>query len=300
MKKLSFILLGWALLTLIPTPALAKVNIFACAPEWGMLAQEIGGDKVDVYTASHARQDVHHMRAKPSLLAAMRKADLVVCSGASLEIGWLPILLQKAGSASVQEGGIGSIMASDYVSKLEVMQNVDRSMGHVHPEGNPHIHLDPNNILTVSKLLVQRLSEIDMPNADFYKERQKAFDSGWKNAMAQWQNQSRDLKGQKVVVYHKSWSYLLNWLGMESVASLEPKPGIPPTASHLEKVLLDIKGQNVSGILVAPFENDKAAKWLSEKSGIPIVYLPFTVGGNDQAKDLKALFDDTMNRLNKL
>lgn len=298
MKKLSFIILGLGLLIAAPMPALAKVNVFACAPEWGALAKEIGGDKVDVYTASNANQDIHHMRAKPSLLSAMRRADLVVCSGASLEIGWLPILLNKAGKASVQEGGIGSIMASDYVPLLEVMQNVDRSMGHVHPEGNPHVHLDPNNILLISKVLMQRLSEVDYENEAYYQEKQTAFDTNWQQEITQWKSQAAALKGQKIVVYHKSWTYLLNWLGMEAIASLEPKPGIPPTASHLEKVLQDIKGQKVKGILVAPFESDKAANWLSEKSDIPVIKLPFTVGGNKQAKDLQSLFDDTVKRLN--
>lgn len=299
MKKLSLIILGLGLLVAAPTSAFAKVNVFACAPEWGALAEEIGGDKVDVYTASNANQDIHHMRAKPSLLVAVRKADLVICSGASLEIGWLPILLNKAGSTQVQEGSIGSIMASDYVPLLEVMQNVDRSMGHVHPEGNPHIHLDPNNLVMVSKILVDRLAEVDATNADFYKQKQQSFSRDWKSSIAQWKKQANNLKGQKVVVYHKSWTYLLNWLGIETIASLEPKPGIPPTASHLEKILQDVKGKNIHGILVAPFENDKAAKWLSEKAGIPIIHLSFTVGGNAQAKDLKSLFVDTLNRLEK-
>lgn len=297
MKKLSLLILGLGLLVAAPTSAFAKTNIFACAPEWGALAEEIGGNKVDVYTASNANQDIHHMRAKPSLLAAMRKADLVICSGASLEVGWLPILLNKAGSNQVQEGSIGSIMASDYVPLLDVMQNVDRSMGHVHPEGNPHIHLDPNNILLVSKVIAERLAEIDAPNSNYYQKNQTVFESGWKQAISQWSNEGRRLKGQEVVVYHKSWTYLLNWLGMKAVASLEPKPGIPPNASHLEKVLKDIQGKNIKGILIAPFENEKGAKWLSEKAGIPIIKLPFTVGGNDQAKDLKSLFDDTIKHL---
>lgn len=297
MKKLSFLILSLGLLIADPTTAFAKVNIFACAPEWGALAQEIGGDKVDVYTASNANQDVHHMRAKPSLLAAMRKADLVICSGASLEIGWLPILLNKAGSAQVQEGNIGSIMASDYVPVLEMMDNIEDSMGHVHPEGNPHIHLDPNNIVLVSKVLADKLSEIDTDNAEFYQQTQKSFASDWANSIAQWKDQASNLKGQKFVIYHKSWAYLLNWLGMDSAVSLEPNPGIPPTAAHLEKIIKDVKKQNVRGILVAPFENDNAAKWLSEKAGIPIIRLPFTVGGNAQAKDLESLFTDTVNRL---
>ena len=297
MKKLFLMVLG--LLIAAPTSAKAEINVFACAPEWGALAQEIGGNNVDVYTASNANQDIHHMRAKPSLLAAMRKADLIICSGASLEVGWLPILLNKAGSGQVQEGGVGSIMASDYVPMLEAMQNVDRSMGHVHPEGNPHVHLDPNNIILVSKVISDRLSEIDAPNSGSYQKSQSSFNDKWKQAITQWEAQASDLKGANIVVYHKSWTYLLNWLGMEAIASLEPKPGIPPNASHLEKVLQDIQGKNVKGILVAPFENEKGAKWLSEKSGVPIIKLPFTVGGNDQAKDLQSLFEDTVQRLNK-
>lgn len=299
MKILSFIILGLGVLMASPSFAFAKVNVFACAPEWGALAQEIGGDKVDVYTASNANQDIHHMRAKPSLLAAMRKADLVICSGASLEVGWLPILLQKAGKADVQEGSVGSIMASDYVPMLEVMQQVDRSMGHVHPEGNPHVHLDPNNLILVADIIADRLVEIDQPNASLYKANQAIFKTNWTQAISKWKSQAANLNGQKVVVYHKSWTYLLNWLGIETVASLEPKPGIPPTASHLEKVLQDIQGQNIIGILVAPFEGEKGAKWLSEKSSIPIINLPFTVGGNNKSKDLKSLFNDTIRRLNR-
>ncbi len=299
MKKISFILLSLGLLIVAPNKAFAKINVFACAPEWGALAQEVGGDKVDVYTASHAKQDVHYMRAKPSLLAAMRRADLVICSGASLEVGWLPILLQKAGDADVQDGAIGSIMASDYVPMLEMMERVDRSMGHVHPEGNPHVHLDPKNILLISNVVADRLSKIDAPNASFYKERHDSFSNNWKQLIGQWENEAKNLEGKKVVVYHKSWTYLLNWLGVETIASLEPKPGIPPNASHLEKVLKDIQGHDVLGILVTPFENDKPAKWLSEKAEIPVINLPFTVGGNARTKDLQSLFEDSVQRLIK-
>lgn len=297
MRILFLVLLGIA--ALMPRSAFAEVNIFACAPEWGALAQEIGADKVEVYTATKAAQDVHHMRAKPSLLAAMRKADLIICSGASLEIGWLPILLNKAGDAQVQDGAIGSIMASDYVDRLEMMDNVDRSMGHVHPEGNPHIHLDPRNILIVAGVLKDRLSQIDSVNASSYASNYSAFETRWNAAMQSWAAKAVSLKGTNVVVYHNSWSYLLNWLGMNKVASLEPKPGIPPTASHLEKVLNDVSGKQVTGILVAPFENADAAKWLSEKTDIPAMNLPFTVGGNAQATDLYSLFDNSISILTK-
>ena len=283
-----------------PASALAKVNIFSCAPEWSALAQEIGGDQVKVYTASNANQDIHHMRAKPSLLAAMRKADLVICSGASLEIGWLPILLNKAGGRQVQEGAIGSIMASDYVQRLGVMEGkVDRSMGDIHPEGNPHVHLDPNNLIIIAGVMAQRLSEIDADNAQLYEGNVQSFKTKWAGLIAAWQSQASALRGAKVAVYHKSWTYLLHWLGIENIASLEPKPGVPPTAAHLNDVLQKVQGQEVVGILIAPFESEKGAKWLSEKSGIPVIKLPFTIGGSDQTKDLESLFDDTLQRLHK-
>ena len=295
MRKLSFLIFGLGLL--IAAPAHAKINIFACVPEWGALAEEIGGDLVDVYTATTAQQNVHHMRAKPSLLAAMRKADLVFCSGASLESGWLPILTQKAGGPDVQPNSIGWVMASDYVEKLEVMQQVDRSMGHVHPEGNPHIQLDPQNVLIVAEVLADRLVQIDRKNANVYFSNLETFSTAWKANIEKWEMAAQSLKGAKVVTYHNSWAYLLDWLDMETIASLEPKPGIPPTAAHLEKVLAQVKGQNVKAILVAPFEKMDGAEWLSERTGIPIVKLPFTVGGNPKAQNLTTLFEETIRLL---
>lgn len=276
-----------------------RLHIFACAPEWGALAREIGGEKVDVFVASKAAQDVHHMRAKPSLLAAMRRADFVLCSGASLEIGWLPVLLNKAGKSEVQYGDVGSLMAADYVDKLEVMSTVDRSMGHVHPEGNPHIHLDPRNILIVSGILAEMLADLDPGNAAYFESRSADFKKRWSSSIRTWEKAAAPLKGKNVVVYHNSWVYLLHWLGMHKVASLEPKPGIPPTAAHLERVLQDIQGKDVSGILVAPFENEEAAQWLSKKTGIPVLHLPFTVGADDTSSDLFSLFDDTVSILNQ-
>ena len=153
---------------LAPAPSLAKVNVFACEPEWAALAQEIGGDKVEVFAATSAMQDPHYIRARPSLISKARRADLLLCSGASLEIGWLPILLQKA-SSDIQPGSVGYLMAADVVTMLEVPVVVDRSMGDVHPEGNPHVHLNPYNLMTVGEALADRLSGVDSENTSFYK-----------------------------------------------------------------------------------------------------------------------------------
>ena len=298
MKKYIFMVLGLGALTSLPSSAQAKLNVFACEPEWEALAKEIGGDLVDVKSATTAYQDVHHLRAKPSLLAAMRKADIVFCSGASLESGWLPILIKKAGSQDVQPETIGWVMASDYVEKLEIMlEGVDRSQGHIHPEGNPHVHLDPRNIEAIADVFVERLYMLDQENLKTYDANYKAFKSSWKEKLKEWHEKAAPLKGSKVVVYHNAWAYLFNWLEIDVVTTLEPKPGLPPTASHLEKVLQQIQGQNVKAILVAPYENKDAAEWLASKSGIKIIDLPFTVGGSEGASTLEGLFDETLNAL---
>ena len=300
MNKLYIIIASLGLLIAAPNLAFAKVNIFACEPEWASLAKEIGGDLVKVKSATNASQDVHHIRAKPSLLASMRKADLVFCTGASLEIGWLPILLKKAGGPNVQAGTKGLLMASDYVELLNKLEKVDRSMGDVHPEGNPHVHLDPNNIPIIAETLANRLILIDKDNNKNYQSNLEGFLNKWDMVTNKWESDKALLKNKQVVVYHNSWAYLLKWLDIKSIASLEPKPGIPPTASHLKNVLDNIKGQDVKAILVAPFENKKAAKWLSEKSGIPIIEMPFTVGGNAKINNLIELFDDSLRLLKEV
>lgn len=288
MKKL--LLLNIMVLGLLyATPASAKVDIFACEPEWGALAEEIGSDHVNVYTASNAKQNVHFLSAKPSLLAAMRKADLVFCNGASLEIGWLPILERKAAGPSTV-----FLYAADQVTKLDVPGIVDRSMGDVHPDGNPHVSTDPHNILINAKALTETLITVDPSNTISYRANLSRFQTKWHELIIKWEQQGQKLRGMNVVVYHTSWAYMLKWLDLNAIASLEPKPGIPPTTSHLENILQTVKAQKVSAILVAPFEDKKAAKWLSNKTGIPVIYLPYTVGGSDKADSLETLFDETL------
>lgn len=282
---------------LFAVPARAAVNVFACEPEWGALVEEIGGDLVAVSVATSAKQNVHYLRAKPSLLAKMRQADLVFCNGASLEIGWLPVLLQKAGGPHVQPGKPGHLLAAEHVRMLDIPVAVDRSMGDVHPEGNPHVATDPRNIAIVAKVLADRLVMIDQGNADSYRQNLSAFNARWDGLIRQWEAQAGSLQGMNVVVYHTSWVYLLDWLGIKAVAALEPKPGIPPTASHLESVLQTVKSHKVSAILVAPFEDEEAALWLSKRTGIPVLRLPFTVGGNEQANNLDSLFTETLRLL---
>ena len=297
MKRiLTIIMLSGSMLAL-PGLASAKVNVFACEPEWGALAKAIGGDNVAVKAATTAQQDPHHVRAKPSLLAAMRRADLVICSGAGLEIGWLPILLEKAGNGNVQSGADGSLMAADFVHRLEVPAVVDRAQGDVHPQGNPHIQTDPRNIAKIAPVLGVRLARIDPAHAAQYKANTAAFMARWYAAIARWTAEGASLKGIPLVSHHKAWAYLENWLELKSVGTLEPKPGIPPTASHLEELLGTVRAHPIKVIIRAPYEPAEASQWLSEKTGVPAAVLPFTVGGDAKSGDLFALFDRTISLL---
>jgi zinc/manganese transport system substrate-binding protein len=284
-------------LALLALPAHAALRVFACEPEWGALAEALGGDLVDVTIATSALQDPHQIQAKPSLIARMRSADLVVCTGAELEIGWLPVLLQQSGNAKVQPGQPGNFAAADYVRKLEVPSQVDRSQGDVHASGNPHIQTDPRNIALVAAALGARLQQVDPAHASQYAQRQADFMQRWREAIVRWTAQGAPLKGVPVVSQHKAFVYLYDWLGMQEVAVLEPKPGVEPSASHLEQVLSALKGTPVRMVVYAAYQDPRPSEWLSSHAGIPAVKLPFTTGGTEGAKDLFGLFDDTLARL---
>lgn len=284
-------------LALAMLPAAAALNVFVCEPEWGALAKELGGDKVSVYSATTALQDPHRIEARPSLIARIRSADLVVCTGSDLEVGWLPLLFTQSGNAKIQPGSSGFLEASQFVARLEIPRVVDRSLGDIHPGGNPHIHLDPRNIAKVAEVLAERLAQIDPPNAGAYKTGSAAFLQRWKEAIGRWERDGARLKDVPVVVYHKDMSYFISWMGMREAGSLEPKPGLPPTPSHLADLVERMKKDPAKVVVYSAYNSPKAAEFLAERTGIPAVMLPFTIGGTDQAKDLFGLFDDTINRL---
>lgn len=281
-------------LMLVVVPCQAAINIFACEPEWASLSEEIGGDRVEVYSATTARQDVHRIQARPSLIAKMRRADLVICTGAELEAGWLPLLLQRAANGKVQPEQPGHFMAAEQVERLGIPEAMDRSMGDIHAGGNPHVHLDPNRVLTIAAKLSERLSIIDPDNAPAYQSGLRDFTVRWQASIKRWQLQAEPLKGLSVVVHHKDWRYLLDWLGMTEAATLEPKPGLPPNASHLASLTRMMSERPAAMILRAAYQQARPSEWLSDKSGIPALEMPYTVGGSDQAKDLFGLFDHSI------
>jgi len=288
---------GIMLALLMAVPAHAALRVFACEPEWGALTQELGGNLVDVSVATSALQDPHQIQAKPSLIARARNADLVVCTGAELEIGWLPVLLQQSGNAKVQAGQPGNFAAADFVRKLDVPGQLDRAQGDVHAAGNPHIQTDPRNIALVAAALGKRLQQVDPAHAAEYAKTQADFAQRWQQAIVRWSAQAAPLKGVAVVSQHKAFVYLYDWLALKEVAVLEPKPGVEPTASHLQEVLATLKAAPARMVLYSAYQDPRASEWLSKNAGIPAVKIAFTVGGTEGAKDLFGLFDDTLARL---
>lgn len=296
MQKIRRVLVLVVLLA-TAAPAAAALRVFACEPEWAALARELGGDKVSAYAATTAFQDPHRIEARPSLIARIRNADLVVCSGAELEVGWLPLLLAQSGNARVQPGSPGYLEASQYVVRLEIPKVVDRALGDIHPAGNPHVHLDPGNVAKVGEVLAARLAQVDRANGSYYRQRADAFAARWSAAMQRWAQKAAPLRGLPVVVYHKDLTYFMHWAGMREAGALEAKPGVPPSPAHLADLVERMKRDPAKAIVYAPYSNPKAAEFLAERTGIAVVPLPFTVGGSDRAKDLFGLFDDTIDRL---
>lgn len=278
-------------------PAQAALKVLACEPEWAALAQELGGDAVSVSSATTALQDPHYIQARPSLIARARNADLVVCTGSELELGWLPLLLRQSGNERIQPGAQGYLEASQFVTRLEVPKVLDRSLGDIHPAGNPHVHLDPHNIAKIARVLGDRLAQLDAGNAQSYQARTAAFLARWEAAIRRWEAEAAPLKGLTMVVYHKNMAYLNAWLGLREVGSLEPKPGVPPSTAHLADLVARMQAAPAKVIVYTPYNSPQAAEFLSERSKIPALMLPFTVGGSARAKDLFGLFDDTLAKL---
>lgn len=291
--------LAFTALTATSAMAAAPIKVFACEPEWAALTQELAGERASVYTATHALQDPHQVQAKPSLMSAIRNADLRVCTGAELEAGWLPLLLRQAGNPKVQDGRAGHFDAADFVRKLDVPTKLDRADGDVHAAGNPHIQTDPRNIATVAQVLSKRLAEIDPSNALHYQTRLTDFNNRWSQAMQHWTQAAAPLKGMPIVVQHKGFPYLESWLGLNQVAALEPKPGIEPSSSHLSSVLNQMQRTPAKVIIRGAYNDGRGSQWLADRTSIPVAVLPFTVGGSDKAKDLFGLFDDTIDQLLK-
>ena len=293
MKKYIYALILW----LAAVNAHAALNVFACEPEWAELARQLAGDKVNLYTATGALQDPHRVEARPSLIARARNAQLLICTGAELEIGWLPVVLRESGNRALQVGGSGHFEAAQYVTMLEVPTRLDRAEGDVHVAGNPHIQTDPRNFLPIAEALSKRLIQLDPASTAHYQQSLATFKQGWQEALARWEKQSAPLRGVAILAQHKGFPYLNTWLGLIQVGALEPKPGMEPSASYLGQLLNQLQLHPAKMVIRAAYQDGRPSEWIAERAHIPAVILPFTPGATPQSGNLYALFDDTVARL---
>ncbi|WP_028117206.1 metal ABC transporter solute-binding protein, Zn/Mn family [Ferrimonas senticii] len=285
---------GWIRAALISAAAwlplsAQALNIFACEPEYAALAKALAPN-AEVFSATSAMQDPHHVQARPSLIAKLRNADLAICAGAELEVGWLPMLQMKANNPQVRDGKPGMLYAADYVEAIGKLDQIDRTMGDVHASGNPHFHFSPTRIAQIAAAISDRLILLDGANADHYRQQQQQFRDRWQAAQQRWQQQAAPLAGIKVIAYHSNFAYLFDWLGIEQIGDLEPKPGLPPTTSHLSQLLALSKQQTVTAVIYNGYQDPRGVDWLSQRTGIPAVRLPYGPGV-DGIDDLAALYD---------
>ncbi|MEK6223300.1 MAG: metal ABC transporter substrate-binding protein [Thermodesulfobacteriales bacterium] len=274
--------------------ALAQVKIVTSTTDFAAIAKDIGGDKVEVVSLSKGFQDPHFVDAKPIFITRLNQADLLIYNGLELEIGWLPILITGARNSDILAGNsIGHYNASTSIKdKLDVHTgSIDRSMGDIHPGGNPHYMLDPRNGIPVARGIAARLIKIDPENATFYEENFNNFVSELKLKISEWKTELEPFQDTKVVTYHKLWVYFTKWAGFTEVGTIEPKPGIPPTPSHVANIIKTIENEHIKLIIAANYYPQKTPSIIAEKTGVPFLSLPAMVEGRDGINSYIELFD---------
>jgi zinc/manganese transport system substrate-binding protein len=287
-----------AALAFAAAPARAALNVVTATQDLAAIAQEVGGDKVKVTALAKGYQDPHFVEAKPSFVLTLNKADLLIVVGRELEIGWLPPLITQSRNAKIQPGAQGYLDPSTTAKILELPTGqVTRAMGDVHPLGNPHYWLDPDNGRRIAEAIAAKLSEMDAANAAYYKQRQQDFDGRVAAAVQRWKNQMAPYRGLKVVTYHRSWANFADAFGLDVIGYVEPKPGIPPTPQHTLDVINAMKQQNVRIILVEPYFDLKTPNSIAANTGGKVLVMPPSVGGVPQASDYFKLFDYDLNLL---
>jgi len=302
--RILVFLAGVALLLagILPAPARAasKLNVVTATTDLAALAQEVGGDRIDVESIARGYQDPHFVEAKPSFLLKLRRADLLIVVGLQLEIGWLPPLITQCGNPKIQVSAPGYLDASQFAEILEIpTAQVTRAMGDVHPLGNPHYWLDPQNGLRIARGIQMKLAEMRPADAAYFQQRYDSFAQRLKQAEQRWDEQMKALRGRKVVTYHRSWPNLAKRFGLNVVDYVEPRAGIPPSPAHTVELIAMMKRENVKVILVEPYFDLKTPDAVARETGAKVVVLMPSVGGEKEITDYFKLFDYDVNLLVK-
>jgi zinc/manganese transport system substrate-binding protein len=291
-------LIGVAVLSSVPARAQGKLNVITTTEDLAAIAREIGGDRVTVESISRGYQDPHFVEAKPSFILKLQKADVLAVVGRELEIGWLPPLIQQSRNSKIQAGAEGYLDASLQAQILEVPQGqITRAMGDVHPLGNPHYWLDPENGKRIGKSIADKLSQLRSSDRPYYQQRLADFTTRLDAAEKRWLAQMAPYKGTKVVTYHRSFPNFAERFGLEIVGYVEPRPGIPPSPQHTLDLINEMKRQNIKLVLVEPYFDLKTPNSIGRATGAEVLVMPPSVGGVKEVSDYFKLFDYDINLL---
>lgn len=295
LKRLLFTL---ALTFLLGGPALAKVKVVAAYPYIEDLVKQVAGNQVEVHSLATGQWDPHFIVAKPSLVARLRQADLLIINGAQLEIGWLPPLMRQCNNADIQPGkSKGFLELSNFVSKIQVPQSVSRALGDVHPQGNPHFVLDPNNIPKMTDVITQKLCQLEDASCAQFQANNRSFKQRWSASSKTWDQRMQPLKGAKVIEYHRLHDYFIQHYGLTLQGTLEPLPGIPPTPQHLAKIVSAVKSEQIPLNIRGVYNPKDPSDFVSRQTSAKEVTLPHDVGAVPEAKDIFSLYESLLTRL---
>lgn len=295
LKRLVFAL---GLFFAMASPAMAKVKVVGAYPYIEDLVKQVAGNEVDVQSLATGQWDPHFIVAKPSLVSKLRRADLLIINGAQLEVGWLPPLLRQCNNPRIQPGNSkGFLELANYITKIQVPQNVSRALGDVHPQGNPHFVLNPDNVPKMSDAITQKLCQVDSAHCSHFQQNNAKFKQRWSQSSRHWSQRMGKLKGTRVVEYHRLFDYFLEHYGLNMVDTLEPLPGIPPTPQHLAKILSEVKGQNVTLNIRGAYNPEEPSKFVSSHTNAKMVTLPHDVGAVSGANDIFGIFETILKRL---
>src|SRR5258705_3652410 len=262
---------------------LAVLHVVSSIPTLGSLAKEVGGERIEVESLGKGYQDPHFVEPKPNLMLVLNRADLLLHVGLELEIGWLPPLVLGSRNPKIQPGELGNLDCSRAIPVLDVpTTKLDRSMGDIHPQGNPHYWLPPANAKIIAREIAERLQQLDLDGRAEYEKNLAAFNKRVDAKTREWTPMTKKLKGVKVATYHKSWSYVSHWLGLQEVGYVEPKPGIPPDPQHLARLITSMKQEGARLLLMEDFYNKGIASLVAEKAGAKLLDLPTDVGASPQ------------------
>jgi zinc/manganese transport system substrate-binding protein len=275
----------------------AKIEVVTTYPYMSDLVQKIGKEKVNSMSLTGGSWDPHTIVPRPSLIAKVRNADLLIINGAQLEIGWLPPLLNQANNPEVMPGKKGFLDLSNYVQLIQVPTSVSRAQGDIHPEGNPHFNLGPTNIPKLSSAIAEKLGQLDAANAQYYRDNNQIFSQQWDARLQEWSRRMESLRGSKYIEYHRNLDYFLEHYHLIVVETIEPLPGIPPTSKHILELIDKTESDQIKFILHDVYHSRKSSRYFSRKTGIPFVIIPHDVGAVKEATDIFSLFEEILRRL---